>query len=283
VTARWRRAVVALVALFAAPAVARAQDAPAPIAVGITYARRPGAEACPNESGIRDALIARLGSAVELRDVSDELPTIAITIAREGGSYVARWVKTGPKSETGAMPWNRDEDADCGALVWRTALTIAVAIRAFPASRPPPAVDRGAPSPAPQALPVAEPAPLAPPAPPPPVPPPPARTPGVFEGSAGSWRIVAFVLAGAELATGGGLVAAANGKAAAVHGVQSMVGPNGCAVPSATCTNLDTLLRAHDAYANAAIGLLVAGVSCSRIRRRASLLSYSSARSIPAR
>jgi hypothetical protein len=250
------RAFVTLLVLVAAPAVARAQD-PAP-AVGITYTRRPGAEACPNESGIREALIARLGSAVELRDVSDELPTI--TIARERGNYVARWEKRPPKSETGAQPWKRDDivDPDCGALVQRTVLTITVAIRPFPAPHPPPA----APSPAPQALPIVEPTPATP-APPPAAPPPPARTPGVFEGSAGIGRIVAFALAGTGLAAGAGFAVVAVNKLDQLRQVQGALGSSACAQGAGAlpgnCAQVRSLIQQHDENANAAVGLMLAG------------------------
>lgn len=77
------------------------------------------------------------------------------------------------------------------------------------------------------------------------------------------WIIAAGVLAGGGLAAGAGLTAAANAKAGDSAALRSIVGPAGCALPSAanagTCTNIKDAATSQTTFARAAAGAFVVG------------------------
>ena len=203
------RALVALVVLAAAPALARAQGVPA---VGVTYTRGPGAEGCPDETGLRESITGRVGSAVDILGSTANVPKkIAVRIERERRLFVSRW-----EWSEGGDPPRVLKDENCYRLVERTAVSIAVDIKLIPAPAPP--LETEPPPPAPKPVPSSEVPPSPPPSssPAPPAPPPPPK-PGVFEGPAGIGRVAAFAVTGVGVTTGTGFAVAAVVKAAAAQ------------------------------------------------------------------
>jgi hypothetical protein len=127
----------------------------------LDYTRGPGAEACPDERGMRDAVAARLGyDPVSLAPGPSgppgQLPGIRVSIARRGGGFVAIVEKRDP---TGRVEWTRPPlmDADCRHLVSVLGLSIAIAIDPGALGAPSPVEPPpGPPPPAQPPLPTAE-------------------------------------------------------------------------------------------------------------------------------
>jgi hypothetical protein len=211
--------------------------------------------------GLRDKIGERVGDAVAFVDVAASPDDkIEVTVKRVRGRLTATWTRTAP----GAAPWTHDDIVadSCERLLGKVALTIAAEVaraRVVPA----PPVETPAPAPPPAPAPLAplapSPAPLAlPPLPAPPSPPP----PGGSEGRAGVARIVAFAVAGAGVVTGAGFAIGSASKYGDGAKLGATLGPSACqpggAVPPA-CAQLQSLAAEHDAYARAAVGLMVGG------------------------
>jgi hypothetical protein len=249
---------------------ARAQDPPS---VGIAYTREPGTEVCPDDVGLRRSITANVGSGVVVRAVGpapERTTQITVKVGRKNGRYIATWNRRDPGAPL--RVYDAVVDRECGILVERVALRIAVDITPIPET--PSAPEVPPPAPAPEAPPSAPPAPT-PPAPPvvvaPPVvqPPPPAPKPEVFEGLAGKGRVVGFAVTGVAAAIGAGFGAAALGKAnaagAALDGLATKAGTSSpClqAALSSGCKNVEQLWQARDGYVDLTEGfLVVAGVA----------------------
>jgi hypothetical protein len=244
------RVVCALAAMAIATAAlpARAQgplfpSAPARPRVAIAYAREKGAEKCPDAARVRETIVGSVGSAVEIVDGAEAAPEkIEVTIARKRGRFVGAWKRAGAGAAERVL-----EDADCARLIENVAESIVVAIEPPPASAAPKAI-----------APAAAPAPVTPPGAAPSSTP--ARKPGAFEGTAGAVRGVLLALAGAAITTGAGFAAGAAVKLGAARALQADLAPNACSGATAgNCGRLASLLGERDAYANAAVGLVVAG------------------------
>jgi hypothetical protein len=237
--------------------------------VGIVYTRGPGTEVCPDDTGLRRSITANVGSGVVVRAVGpapEPTTQINVKVGRKNGRYIATWNRSDP----GAPLRVHDAvvDRECGILVERVALRIAVDITPIPET--PSAPEVPPPAPAPEAPTPPAPTPPAPPlavAPPVVQSPPPAPRPGVFEGPAGKGRVAAFAVSGALLATGTGFAVVAANKAdaagQALTNVHTMGGPNACSGPSmaADCGKLADLRQARDTYGNVAIGAMVGGAT----------------------
>jgi hypothetical protein len=235
-----------------------------PNAVSIIYARGPGAGGCPDEQGVRESIIGRVGSAVEILGPTATVPKKrTVTISRERGRFVAR-----VESSEGGEPRIVTDDENCYRLVERVALVLAVDLY-VPRPRPPPP-SPPPPSPPPHVAAALTYEPARPPEPAPPSPPgepapaaTPPRKPGVFEGPAGIGRAVAFAVAGAGLVTGAGFAGAAVSTADKLRPLQAEISASACnpsaGVLPAQCGQIGRLLAQHDTYSNAAIGFMVAG------------------------
>ncbi|MCC6559565.1 MAG: hypothetical protein IT372_42145 [Polyangiaceae bacterium] len=143
-------------------------------ATQLSYTRGPGAEACPDEQGLRDVVAAQLGGADPFAPAGPPgagttgARRMDVAVSRESALYKATIVLYGPGGERlGA----RDlAGPTCAAVIEDVSTTISVALRPFLSS----------PAPAPSSVPVPAPAPPAapPPAPRPPEPPAPAPRSG---------------------------------------------------------------------------------------------------------
>jgi hypothetical protein len=129
----------------------------------LVYTRARGAEQCPDEPAVREAVRVRLGYDPFRADATR---TVTATIAARRGGLRADVKLAGPK---GAVAGSRQLDAapdDCDELVAAMALAIAIAVDPESQLRPPPPPSPSIP-PAPSA-----PEPIAPPPSPAPAPPP---------------------------------------------------------------------------------------------------------------
>lgn len=159
---------VSVVLACASPAVALAQPAPAPRATSrLIYERGDGADGCPTETELREAIAARLGYD-PFADAAST--TTRVTMLREGSKLSARIART---DASGAPLGGRMLESDakgCSELSSATTFAVAVALDPSSFARAP----GEAPS-APSAPP--PPTPLPPAAPPAPPPAPPASPP----------------------------------------------------------------------------------------------------------
>jgi hypothetical protein len=256
------------VSLVLAATPARAQ-APAPehapasvavpprVAVRLDYVREPGAEACPDAQGFREAVAANVGYD-PFTTAAARLATV--TVERRGSVFVGRMTL---HDAAGVQEWAHEplSRRDCRALVRVMGLSLAIPIDPFPG--PPVSVPEAhAPAAAPPArAPVAE-----PPAPPAPV----TRvTPGVFEGRAGLARGILYGFTAAALAAGTGFAVAASNKGDAARQLgDSLVqkggaGPcsRGSPVVTGDCQRIVSLTEQHDGYNRAANGLFAAAAA----------------------
>jgi hypothetical protein len=115
----------------AAPAAAPAAAAPSvltPIPARLDYARGPGAEACPDEEGLRSSVAANVGHDPFVADAPRRL---IARIVRERGRFVA-YLEI--REDGGAVTWSRPPipDADCRGLVRVMGLSIAIKIDPLP-------------------------------------------------------------------------------------------------------------------------------------------------------
>ncbi len=146
---------VLAIALAASPAMG------APSA-RLTYVREPGADACPDEEGLRRAVAARLG--YDPFFVWAKVTVVAL-VRREPGAYRADVTLVDERGVSRGMRAIRSEGDDCAPLIGSLALTISLALDPLSLAGRPPAVEAStAPPPAPPAA--------APPAPVPAQPPP---------------------------------------------------------------------------------------------------------------
>lgn len=137
----------AVIAIFAPPADAR-DEAQA----RLRYERSAAAAACVDESGMRDAVAARLGYDPFVADAAEG---VAIALDRRGGQWQAHIVlEDGARAKKGARSLSSREKS-CDELVSAVSLAVALAIDpmhfsppAAAASGPAPASESPAPAPA---------------------------------------------------------------------------------------------------------------------------------------
>lgn len=164
---------LALSLLLLAPA-ARAQ----PMRTArLDYARRAGAESCPDEQTLREGVAVRLGYDPFHTDAAT---TLAVTLQRAGRRLEARLELRDADGHTTGSRLLSAAPTACAELLSDVTMAASIAIDPLQRTRPPPAPTPPPPTPAPPAEPV-------PPAPPPvapavasvvaPTPPPPPPTP----------------------------------------------------------------------------------------------------------
>jgi hypothetical protein len=121
-------------AVPAAPAAPAVPSILAPIPTRLDYIRGPGAEACPDEEGLRSAVAANVG-----RDpfVAAAPRRLVARIAREGRGFTAHLEI---REDSGAVSWSHPPmpDTDCRGLVRAMALSIGIKVDPLPAPAAPP-------------------------------------------------------------------------------------------------------------------------------------------------
>lgn len=194
---------MSLLVVFATSTPAAGQ---VPVRTHLVSQRADGADSCPDELGIRAAVVARLGYDA----FADDAPTeTAVTWWRDpSGTLHSRVVRTGPGGAPLGSRTLESAADDCAELASATSFAIAVAIDPTAAERDPTAPIAPAPPP------------TAPASPPPPPPPPgPSPTPLPAPPVAAStppepWKLVPFIGAAAQVAILAAPAAAASG---AIH------------------------------------------------------------------
>jgi hypothetical protein len=161
-----RKALAFLTAL--ALALSWARDARATPSAKLTYVRGPGAERCPDEATLRQAVADRLGYDLFFPWATK---TVVAEIDREKRGYTARIKIVDASGLARGERALRATSEDCGQIVRALALAISIAVDDLDLDRAPPPPPASSPTPPPPAAPPPEPVPEVPP-PPPPAPPP---------------------------------------------------------------------------------------------------------------
>jgi len=117
-----------------APPPPAASSPPSRVTVRLDYTRGPGAEACPDDQGFRDAVAANVGYDVF---TPAGARTALVTIQHQGTAFVGRMEL---RTATGAQEWSHEPllRGDCRELVRLMGLSIAIPIDPFPAHPLPP-------------------------------------------------------------------------------------------------------------------------------------------------
>jgi hypothetical protein len=155
------RALATAALLAASPARAGPRVPP----IALSYARAPGAEACPDADELRRAVIKEMGYDPFAAEPPADASRLQVTIARRAGRLT---VEMEMRDGAGRVLWSVDHlrsGGDCRTLV--EAAGLAIAVRVDPGPAPAPACPEPPPPAAPPAAPPAPPpAPAGPPRPP---------------------------------------------------------------------------------------------------------------------
>jgi hypothetical protein len=247
-----------LVGLVVALAVLLPRTAHASPSAKLTYVRGAGAQKCPNEAQLRQAVAARLG-------YDPFFPSAPKTILAEvSGTSNGFRSRVAIVDEQGVTLGERSLDTkgeDCAEVVRALALAISIAVDDLdPTPKPPAPSTPPPPAPAPEPPPIA----AAPPPPPAPVPPPPPAPPPVtYELAAGghvSFRLAPATSAGIHLRAGFGYRMFALGLEGTFELPASSALEGGGRIQTTTYTaSAVPCLRASSAVAPFACALLAIG------------------------